>query len=173
MSPPTLRVLKQGPPGGTPPDNSVMLQIGVTRIFCKADISDAGLLEGWSQSEDGHTWNDGCETTLTLWTMPRPTFPCSLTTAGAPYLAEGCRQQRMTLYGNGYRLGHWILSENQPKKLSCIIEPEQWLQRSGGGLLKLAWHLPDSRKPFELERTQDHRQLAFCFHKLTLGVSVG
>ena len=100
-------MLSPGPPGGTPPADSVTLQLGVTRVFCK-------------------------------------------------------------LYGNGYRLAHWWLSENQTKKLSCVIEPEQWLQRSGGGLLKLVWHLPDSRKPFEMTHTQDHRQLGFCFHKLTL-----
>jgi hypothetical protein len=163
-----LRMLSPGPPGGTPPADSVTLQLGVTRVFCKADIADSGLVSGWSESEEGHTWNDGRETTLHLWTTPRPSFPSRLMAEGLPYIAEGCRHQNITLYGNGYRLGHWWLSENQTKKLSCVIEPEQWLQRSGGGLLKLVWHLPDSRKPFEMTHTQDHRQLGFCFHKLTL-----
>jgi hypothetical protein len=170
---PVLRIMKAVTVGIPLPGPSVTMQIGITRAFCKTDIADQGLLEGWSDSEEGHTWNDGRTPTLHMWTKSRPSFPCGLTLEGRPYLAEGCRHQTMTLYGNGYRLGSWWLSDSRPQKLTCVIEPEQWLPRSSGALLKLVWVLPDSRKPFEIEYTQDHRLLGFCFHSLTLNSGEG
>jgi hypothetical protein len=149
------------------------MEIGVTRMFCKTDIADAGLLEGWSRSEAGHTWNDGCNPTLHLWTKSRPSSPCSLTVEGRPYLAEECRHQTMTLYGNGYRIAAWLLSDSRPQKLTCTIEPEQWLPRANGALLKIVWNLADSRKPVEIEYSRDHRLLGFCFHAMTLNLGVG
>ncbi len=146
----------------------IVCELGITRLFGRADIGTKGLTEGWSACEDGHNWNDGPDTKLTLSTESVPTEPVVLAIEGLPYLATGVKRQRITLYANGYRVGFWSLAENKIHTLQALIEPEQWLSRDGRGLLKLVWHLEDSVKPIDIGDAQDHRQLGFCFRSLSL-----
>ncbi len=105
---------------------------------------------------------------MALWTEALPTVPLVLTIEALPYLATGLKTQHVTLYGNGYYLGSWSLGQNKVYALQAVIEPEQWLNRDGGGLLKAVWQLADSTKPSDIGDAQDHRQLALCFRKLSL-----
>jgi hypothetical protein len=151
-----------------PPPNALATDIGVLRLFGYADIADRGIGQGWSPREDGHNWNDGLDTSLTLWTDHVPPEPCAIMIEGSPYLPKAIAEQRMTLYVNGFRLGYWSMSENRSYTLQATIEPEFWLHRNDGGMLKITWHLPDSVKPIDIGDAEDHRQLGFCFRTLML-----
>jgi hypothetical protein len=164
---------KTDPPTAGPPDHSIGVEMGAMRNFGSNDIADRPFDDGWSPSEDWHNWNDGRDAKLDVWIGRTPSAPSTLSIAGTPYLAGRCQEQEITLYANGYRMAHWHLLETQLTTLACVIEPEQWLRRAGGGLLHLVWHIPGSTRPVEMSHTDDHRRLGFCFRTIMLGQNAG
>ena len=78
------------------------------------------------------------------------------------------REQRVTLFVNGLRLGAWRLAAAGSCTLQAEIEPEHWLVRDGLGTARCVWHLPDSVSPSRISAVRDERRLGFCFHSLAV-----
>jgi hypothetical protein len=148
-------------------DAGLGVDIGVVRNFGSLDIGSAGLGHGWAAPEEAHSWNDGPEAVLTLSAL-RPDFRCVLVIEGAPLVAaEGARQD-ITLFVNGLRLGFWRLTDASPVQLETMIEPWHWQAHGQHGVLRLAFHLPDSLRLSSIEPDSDDRELGFCFRTLAI-----
>jgi hypothetical protein len=146
--------------------------MGVTRLFCSADVGRRGMVGGWSQPEDSHTWNDGHEAVLSLATKPHAE-PCRLVVEGEPYLPMRQPTQNVTLYANGHRAGFWRLSSRDHNHLEAVLEPEWWFLRGSCALMKLAFHLPDSIRPSDAIGAPDERLLGFCFRSFVISGPAG
>jgi hypothetical protein len=142
-------------------------EAGVIRLFGAADIGMRGLLSGWSDPEEGHSWNDGPETVLAISVRP-PLERFSLVVTGEPYVTRGRPLQDVTLYGNGHRLDFWRLANRSETPLTVILEPEWWFVRNRLANMTLRFHLPSSARPKELNDGQDGREIGFCFRSICL-----
>ncbi len=145
---------------------------GVVRLFGVADIGMAGLQAGWSQPEDGHTWNDGAEAALKLTTLARP-GTMLLVLTGEPYVSRARPMQEMTLFGNGFRLAGWRMTQRIEITRQIRLEPEWWLDRGGHAVMNLVICLPNSARPKDLADGPDGRELGFCFRTLCLRPLLG
>jgi hypothetical protein len=84
---------------------------GITRFFGVADIGKRGLVRGCSEPEEAHVWNDGPDAQL-LMTLNPPSRTCTLMVEGKRYIRGNHRQQEVTLFANGLRMGYWLLIDN-------------------------------------------------------------
>jgi hypothetical protein len=148
-------------------DAGLNLELGLTRLFGQADLDKDGLVSGWANPEDQHTWNDGIDAVMTVYTSASGSA-CRLTFEGEPFLPVDVGIQDVVLFVNGFRVGFWRLREAKTYSLSAIIEPEQFFSRDDYSLLKLAWHIPRSVRPADVGLGLDTRELGFCFRSLTL-----
>ena len=140
---------------------------GVIRLFGAADIGSRGMLSGWSDPEDGHTWNDGLEAVFGIAVRP-PLERYELIVMGEPYVTRIRPAQDVTLYGNGHRLDFWRLSGRNETPLSAVLEPEWWFVRARLARMTLRFHLPNSARPRELNDGLDGREIGFCFRSICL-----
>jgi len=141
---------------------------GVTRFFGIGDIGAKNLISGWAAPEQNHNWNDGVEATLLLTLPARPDDICTLAVEGRAFVSAGVAKQDVSLFVNGYRAGFWRLTNEERFTLEAEIEPEMWLDRRSGALAKCVWHLPDSTRPSDISKVQDHRRIGFCFQSMTV-----
>jgi hypothetical protein len=163
------KVVTQQPPpdAAVATQESLFIEPGIIRIFGKGDIARRGQISGWAEPEDGHTWNEGIETSVLL-EAQQPTGPVTIAVEGMPYITGTAKKQDVTLYANGYRVGFWRLTSQEHLTITATIEPEQWFARDGKATLRLVWHLPDCVSPKELGEGIDGRRLAFAFCTITL-----
>ena len=147
--------------------NAIGIDIGTVRCFGTGDLGTAGQGAGWAAPEAAHCWNDGPEAALQLVTQ-RPDFRCVLVVVGAPLVATAARRQDVTLYGNGWRLGFWRLTQAVPVQLQAVIDPSQWRLDGKDATLDLAFHLPGSLRLSSVQADGDDRELGFCFHTLAI-----
>lgn len=144
------------------------LKLGESRTFGGDSFGRAELRADWALPEDGHNWNDGEEPTLLLMVAPLPRAACLLRVTGQPFIAQRVREQRVTLFVNGLRLGAWRLTSGGACTLQAEIEPEQWLARGTLGVARCVWHLPDSISPSRSSTVRDERRLGFCFQSIAV-----
>lgn len=137
-------------------------EIGVTRLFGSCDLGHVGLVEGWSEPEEGHVWNDGAQAIMHV-TMRKPRSACTLTFEGEPFITDGCERQDINLFVNGFHIGSWRLTQARGYRLSARIEPEQLWERRDKTVAHCVWCLPRSIRPSELGLGSDDRELGFCF----------
>lgn len=140
---------------------------GVIRLFGAADIRMRGMVSGWSEPEEGHTWNDGIEAVYAI-AVPSPLERFRLVVMGEPYVTRGRPAQDVTIYGNGHRLRSWRLTARSETPLEVVLEPEWWFMRGRMPSMTLIFHLPNSARPKELNDGQDGRELGFCFRSICL-----
>jgi hypothetical protein len=148
-------------------DVGLGLELGLTRLFGKADLDDDGLVSGWADPEDQHTWNDGLDAVMMIHTSGSDAVR-RLTFEGEPFLPIEVGLQDIALFANGFRIGFWRLRETKTYALSATIEPEQFFVRDEYSLLRLSWHIPRSVRPADIGLGLDTRELGFCFRSLTL-----
>lgn len=146
---------------------AVRIEIGMVRCFGGGDLGTAGQGSGWAAPEPTHCWNDGAEAVFNLVTL-QPDFRCVLVVAGAPLVTKACPRQDVTLFGNGYRLGFWRLTDPRPVQLEAMIEPGQWRTHGKDASLSLAFHLPGSLRLSTVQAQGDDRELGFSFHTLAI-----
>ncbi len=145
---------------------------GLVRCFGTGDIGQTGLAEGWAAPEEAHNWNDGAEAVILLSTQA-PKEASVLVVEGAPLVVPTQPHQDVILYVNGLRLGFWRLANPRNVQLRATIEPEHVLIRGGTagnprGVLRVAFHLPDSLRLSAIQSDGDDRELGFCFRTLAL-----
>jgi hypothetical protein len=143
------------------------LEPGMTRLFGDCDLGSVGLLSGWSVPEEAHAWNDGPEVVFEMVT-DKPDGALRLTVEGEPFLGAHISQQIITLYVNGFRAGHWRLTEARTHSLDVTLEPEQFFTRGDTAVAKCVWHVPGSTRPADLGHGSDTRELGFCFRSITV-----
>jgi hypothetical protein len=148
--------------------NVLNCDFGVSRLFGIADIGFQGMLKGWAEPEESHTWNDGVLSTLLL--VAPPTKKSTLLTIEAhPYVSERHPNQDISVYANGYFVGFWRMSSDVVNgRLECVILPKFWAEHDLGMSLMLAFVMPCSVRPLVLGAAVDHRELAFAFQSLLL-----
>ncbi len=144
------------------------IKLGEFRPFGGDGFGGAELRADWAPPEDGHNWNDGEEPTLLLTIAPLPRAACLLRVIGQPFIAQRVREQRVTLFVNGLRLGAWRLTSSGACTLQAEIEPEHWLVRDTLGIARCVWHLPDSVSPSRISTVRDERRLGFCFQSIAI-----
>ena len=151
-------------------EDIMFLEPGLIRLFGTLDIGHRNkqLGSGWADPEEGHIWNDGEEVTLPIVVSHVPRAAMTLRIIGTPFMWNEQSSQRVTLYGNGFRLGSWKLEVKKEYTLDAIVEPEQWWARGAVFKLLCSWHLPDSTSPSERKTGDDSRQLGFCFRSVEL-----
>ncbi len=142
-------------------------EAGVVRLFGAADIGVTGLVSGWAEPEEGHTWNDGVEAALLLTTRRRPGAALLLLT-GEPYVSRARPVQELTVFGNGFRLASWRMAHRTETMHTIRLEPEWWLDRVNHSVMHLAFCLPLSARPKDLADGPDGRELGFCFRSICL-----
>ena len=147
--------------------SDVLLDLGTTRIFGECDLGSAGLVSGWAEPEEGHTWNDGVEAVFQVFAT-RPASRCRISFEGEPFLSRACRHQDVALYVNGYHLASWRLNEARTYSLEAVIEPEQLFVRGNRVVARCVWCLPDSTRPADAGDGSDTRELGFCFRSVTI-----
>lgn len=148
-------------------DGALECEPGVIRLFGAADIRSRGMVSGWSQPEDGHTWNDGLEAVYAIKVLP-PVARFGLIVMGEPYVSRVRPIQELTLYGNGYRVAFWRLNGRTETALTSVLEREWWFEREGYATMRLMFHLPNSARPKDLNDGQDGREIGFCFRSICL-----
>jgi hypothetical protein len=144
-----------------------VLDAGVSRVFGNGDIANEGMLSGWAVPEDTHNWNDGVEATFRL-AVKASGGAFELLVEGAPLIDKKYPKQEITLYVNGFRVGYWNLDDRKPQILTSFLEPEQIFWRGELGYAKCVWHMPNAVRLSEVQDSTDSRQLAFCFHSITM-----
>jgi hypothetical protein len=152
---------------GSPHDNALDCEPDVSRLFGLADIGTRGMLGGWSDPEEGHAWNDGAEAGYAI-TMRPPCGRLMLVLVGEPYITRVRPLQELTIFGNGFRVGYWRLTQRTEVTLSAPLEPEWWRMRKQQALMRLAFYLPHSVRPKDIADGPDSRELGFCFRSLCL-----
>ncbi len=155
------------PDGRTRSVAALECEPGVVRLFGLVDIARQGLLAGWADPEEGHLWNDGNEAALLLATRA-PVSRLGLLLGVEPYVSRARPAQEVTLFGNGLRIGHWRLMQRVEVTLSAALEPEWWLSRGGGALMRLGLYLPNSTRPRDIADGPDGRELGLCLRSLCL-----
>ena len=158
----------RAPEARTSRPQTLWIEAGAVRLYNAADINGRGLISGWGPPEDRHTWNDGITAIQQIGMMREPTGPMTLTVEGVPYVLESHKQQEVTLYGNGFHLGFWRLTERRLMTLAARVEPEQWFVRRGLAHLRLTWILPNSVRPCDVNDGPDTRTLGLTFGTLTI-----
>jgi hypothetical protein len=154
------------PKGGR---ETILCEIGLTRLFGVGDIDRTGLVSGWAQPEDSHNWNEGLDATLVL-SCEQASEPLHVIFQGEPHLPPGVGAQDITLFANGYFAAHWRARPqlHEDASLAATIEPDWWVLRDGSPSLSLVLHIPGSMSPRDAGTGMDNRILGFCFRTLTL-----
>jgi len=148
-------------------DAALECEPGVIRLFGAADIRGSGMVRGWSEPDEGHTWNDGVEAVFKIAVCP-PLERFELIVTGEPYVMRARPTQEVTLYGNGHRLGYHRLGARVDTPMTFVVEPEWWFVRDRLATMMLSFHLPHSARPKELKDGQDGREIGFCFRSICL-----
>jgi len=144
------------------------LEINLTRKFGLGDLSDRMLLSGWAAPEENHIWNDGLEASFIIRMRTLPSMPVSLKIEGLPFIDKTLKEQDITLYFNGHRIGFWRLDKMDKSSLHAEIDPEHWIVRNGDAFAKCVWHLPRSMRPCDVTGANDMREIGFCFQAITI-----
>jgi hypothetical protein len=125
--------------------------------------SRAYLREGWSQPEVGFTWTLGSQSRLEL-PKPAPAGNYMLELRVRPFVWENTvPAQRMTISVNDVSFGGAIVERPDVLKV-----PLPWTVLAAKTSVTIVLSLPNAAKPSEIQGTEDKRQLAFAFEKLTL-----
>jgi hypothetical protein len=150
-----------------PRDNALHCESGVIRLFGAADIRSRGMVLGWSDPEEGHSWNDGPEAHLAI-TMASPVGRLVLSITGEPYVTRKKPVQDIEIFANGARaVGVRLVARNETP-VEAILEPEWWFHRAGLAMMTLQFVLRNSSRPKDNGDGLDGRELGFCFRSICL-----
>ena len=144
-----------------------VLKVGSIHQFGVVDLGTVGLASGWAQPEEGHTWNDGCETVFECG-GENLTGGCVVEFSGRPFFCEGVDRQDVYLHINGFRVGYWRLTEPREYVLAAKVETEQLFRRGDLSVMKCVWSFPAAVRPVDKGISADLRELAFCFRSFTI-----
>jgi hypothetical protein len=141
------------------------IRVGRVERLGQGGIGRAGLVSGWSDTEDAHVWNDGATAVMIFGQRARPPA-LTLRVAGAAYLPNDTHVQDIAIYVNGWWGGFWRMDERITYVLEVRIEPEWWLARGDRHVAHISFVMPNAARPSDLSGARDQRRLAFCFRTL-------
>jgi hypothetical protein len=132
--------------------------------FAKGGNAQPYQVFGWSYPEEGFTWTDGYSAVLAV-QPDKMDSDLILTLVAHPHLGGGdIDQQRVVVIVNGHRVGEWIFDQPTIQEKTIVI-PHVVLEND---VLHIALELPDAKSPYDLERSEDPRDLALAVRSMVI-----